>query len=354
MTYALTSKFNYLLLFLIFLSFSSIFSGENSLPSLYVGDMKPRDRESAEYTSKIRSQVVTSILKYHRAKYNVLDDELVNQLAAKMAKLQKQGCDDRECRRALDLAINWDEKIVGKLQKDGEYFTLSLKVYEMNKDTYQPRVKGSVIEKFTLYQMDFFVNEMTRALMDLNYKPNYSRSPKKEGEVITEKNDSSFEFGKSFWGNLFFPGYNRLYHDDKTGYVLGSLWTASLIGIAATYPGYSNAKSSNSTWAGYSLFFPLVLPQGSETLGSYFVVNQMNGFYDEAVGKSQVINGLGGFAFLVWSYSWLYKPENTSIGLYRIPNSEWVFDFQIQRKAERGFYSTFENQYTLLIGRSFE
>ena len=340
------------LIFLFFPIFS-LFAQKNTLPSLYVGEINPKDRESSQFTAKIRSQVVTSVLRYQRNKYNILDDELIKQLSDKIAKLQKQGCDDTECKRALDLAINWDEKIIGDLQKEGDQFSLSLKVYEMDKDTYQPRVKGSLFERFYPYQMDFYVNEMSRAIMDLKYSPDYSRAPKKEGEKVTEKSEPTFE-KNPFWGNLIFPGYNRIYNNDNSGYVLGSLWTVSLMGIVATYPAYSNAKSSNSSWARNAFIYPFLLPSGSEILGSAYVVNQMNGFYDEATNKSQTINGLGGFAFLVWSYSWFYNPELSTTGLYKIPHSDWVLDFQINRRTERIYSNMFDNQIVLQIGRSFE
>ncbi len=237
----------------------------------------------------------------------------------------------------------------------------------MDKETYQPRVKGSLYETFYPHQMDFYVLEMSRALMDIKYNPDFSRAPKKEGEKVAEKDSNSSGTswsyldnlslnspGVPFWGNLFFPGYNRIYNNDNSGYVLGSIWTVSLLGIVASYPGYTNAKASNDSWARNSFLYPALLPIGSEILGSAYVVNQMNGFYEEAATRSQTINGLGGVALVVWSYSWFYNTEKGSAGIYKIPHSDWVLDFQINRKAERGISNAFENQYVLQIGRSFE
>jgi hypothetical protein len=323
-----------------------------SVPSLYVGEINPRDRNSLEYASKIRSQIISTVLKYQKGKYTILDDELVKQLADKVARMQKQGCDDTECRRALDFAINWDEKIVGDLQKEGDKFSLSLKIYEMNKETFQPSVKGTVYQKFYPFQMDYYIKEMSRNLVDSNYTPNYAKAPKNEKEAELSI-DTSFDYGKSFWGNVFFPGYNRIHNNDNSGYLLGVTWTASLIGIGATYSNYSSAKESNTTWNGYTLTLPFILPQGSEYVGGFYAVSQMNSFYKEAYNQGQIINGLGGFALAIWSYSWFYKPENAQSGLFRIPNSDWVLDINLNRRADRNMNGMFDNQYVIQIAWSF-
>jgi hypothetical protein len=151
------------------LMLSSSLSSQNTLPSLYVGEITPRDKESQIFSSKIRNQIVISILSAQKGKYNILDDELVKQLSIKVAKLQKQGCDDTECRRALDLAIDWDEKIVGEIQKEGNKYSLLLKIYRMNKESYQPNIKSSIYKKFFSFQLDFYVREMSRSLLDSGY-----------------------------------------------------------------------------------------------------------------------------------------------------------------------------------------
>ncbi len=148
------------------LMLSSSLASQNTLPSLYVGEITPRDKESQIHSSKIRNQIVISILSTQKGKYNILDDELVKQLSIKVAKLQKQGCDDTECRRALDLAIDWDEKIVGEIQKEGDKYSLVLKIYKMNKDSYQPNIKSSIYKNFYSFQLEFYVREMNRSLMD--------------------------------------------------------------------------------------------------------------------------------------------------------------------------------------------
>lgn len=72
-----------ILLCTILLLYNSSLVSQSNLPSLYVGEITPRDNESASLSPKIRSQIVVSIVKNYKGKYNILDDELVRQLSDK-------------------------------------------------------------------------------------------------------------------------------------------------------------------------------------------------------------------------------------------------------------------------------
>ncbi|NBU99275.1 MAG: hypothetical protein EBS19_13870 [Spirochaetia bacterium] len=337
------------------LMLSSSLASQNSLPSLYVGEITPRDKESQIYSAKIRNQIVISILNTQKGKYNILDDELVKQLSIKVAKLQKQGCDDTECRRALDLAIDWDEKIVGEIQKEGDRYSLVLKIYRMNKESYQPNIKSSIYKNFYSFQLDFYVREMSRSLIDSGYSPDFSLAPKKEGEEIQEKTEVSFFPDKTIWKNALFPGYNRITKDDSSGYILGSIWTASVLGILFTYPKYNNANSSNSTWATNTFLIPTLMPSGFEAIGGFYASAQMDSSYKEAYAQGQILNGFGLIAMGVWTYSWFYNAENKgNNSITRIPHTDWELDFQVKRQVDKGFTSMPESQYVLQFHRSLE
>lgn len=341
-------------IFYVVILFFSISVYSDSIPSLYVGEIISKDKESSNYIPKIRNQIVSSILKYHRYKYNVLDDELVKQLADKVSKMQKQGCTETECLRALDFAIDWDIKIVGEIKIEKDTCILSLRAYEMNRETFQPRVKNSLYESIPIYQLDDYVSEMSRALVDFNYTPKYSKASNLEGLDKKDFFDYKFEIDRPFWGNIIFPGYNRIYNKDSSGYILGSLWSLSLLGMVSTVPSYQSAKSSNSNWSDYAIALPFLLPQGSEFVGSSFALKQKNLYYKDANDDGQIINGLGILALGVWSYSWFYSPTQSQTGLWKMPNSNWEIDFLLSRKVEKGIGSMPENQYTISFIRSYE
>lgn len=331
-------------LYLIFFFSISTLIAQN-LPSVYVGEITPKDRESSIYTSKIRNQIVTVIVKHYKNKYSVLDDELVKQLASKMAKLQKQGCDETECRKALDMAIDWDEKIVGELQKENNYFLLTLKTYAMDKITYQPKVKVSLQERFAINEMTEYVNEMSRMAIDEKYSPSY---PEKEKKI--DINLPSFSLKqKIFIGNSIFPGYNRIENDDYSGYFLGSIWTMSVIGVTSNYSSYIKSKENNIFWSNFANYSPIFATSGTELLGTYYAVNQMNKYYDQTLEKANTINTFGVLGLAVWSYSWIYKPES-NLGVYRLPDSDWFLDFKISKKE---VFDKTENQYQVDFTRSF-
>ena len=254
----------------------------------------------------------------------------------------------------MDLAIDWDEKIVGEISREGDKFSLLLKIYKMDKETYQPSVKSSQYESFYPYQMEFYVKEMSRALMDLKYSPDYSRAPKKEGEKVEDKPLIEWNLDKVFWGNFVFPGYNRIARNDSSGYVLGSVWTLSLIGIAASYPRYSSAKSSYESSSQNTILYPLILPSGSETLGSLYAINQKNSFYEDATTNGRRINALGILALGVWSYSWLYGDGTSNQGQLKIPGSDWNVSLYILNQSDRVQSGTSENQTIFQMSKEWE
>lgn len=328
---------------IFFFSISNLMA--QNLPSVYVGEIISKDRESSIYSSKIRNQIVTVIVKHYKNKYSVLDDELVRQLANKMAKLQKQGCDETECRKALDTAIDWDEKIVGELQKENNYFLLTLKTYAMDKITYQPKVKSSLQEKFLLLEMEQYVNEMARMAIDEKYSPQF---PKNEKNIeINLPSLSSKQ--KIFIGNSIFPGYNRIENDDYSGYFLGSIWTLSVVSVANNYSAYMKSKENNIFWNNFANYSPLFVASGDELLVTYYGVNQINKYYSQTIEKVNTVNIFGVLGLTIWSYSWLYKPEN-NLGMYRLPDSDWFLDFKISKTE---VFNKTENQYQIDFVRSF-
>ena len=328
---------------LLFFSISTLIA--QNLPSMYVGEITFKDKESSIYSSKIKNQIITVIVKYYKDKYAILDDELVKQLASKMAKLQKQGCDETQCRIALDAAIDWDEKIVGELQKENNYFLLTLKTYTMDKTTYQPKVKVSLQEKFILTDMEKYVNEMSRTAIDEKYSSHFLN---KEKNIDINLSTLSLK-QKIFIGNSLFPGYNRIENDDYSGYFLGSIWTLSMIGIASNYPIYMKNKDNNIFWANFANYSPVFAASGAEFLGTYYAVNQMNKYYTQSLEKANTINSFSVIGLAVWSYSWLYKPEN-NLGVYRLPDSDWFLDFKVSR---REVFDKTENQYQMNFIRNF-
>lgn len=328
---------------LLFFSLSTLVA--QSLPSMYVGEITSKDKESAIYSSKIKNQIITVIVKYYKDKYAILDDELVKQLASKMVKLQKQGCDETQCRIALDAAIDWDEKIVGELQKENSYFLLTLKTYIMDKITYQPKVKVSLQEKFVLTDMEKYVNEMSKMAIDEKYSSSFLN---KEKEININLPSLSFK-QKIFIGNSLLPGFNRIANDDYSGYFLSSIWTLSMIGIVSNYPIYVKNKDNNIFWINFANYSPLFAISGTEFLGTYYAVNQMNKYYSQSLEKANIINSFSVIGLAVWSYSWLYKPEN-NLGVYRLPDSDWFLDFKVSR---REVFDKTENQYQMNFIRSF-
>lgn len=334
-------KFSHMIFFILC---SSLY-GEKSLTSIYIGDIYPKDKDSVNYSLKIRNQLITFIVRNEKKNYNILDDELVRQLALKMAKLQRQGCDETTCQKALDEAINWDQKITGDLQKDGDFLLLSIKNYEMNKETFQPKVKISLYEKIHIKEIEKHIEEIAKAIVNEKYLISLNHKPFLAKISLPSFNKEE----KTLLGNIFLPGYSRLEKQDSSGYFLSSFWIFSLSGIAYNYPAYTDAKNKNNIWLNYTSLFAFSNLGINESLGFYYSIDQTNNYYNQAYQKTQIINGLSVLSLMIWSYNFIYS-DDKKIGKYNIEDSDWNINLKISKNV---FSDKDENQYQLNFSRSF-
>ena len=86
-------------------------------------------------------------------------------------KLQQlTGCSTEKCEKQLNDALNADYKIEGTISNEGGKYSLTLKLFKLDDGT--PSISNQVKREFNSSQVDYYVNELTRAVMDSGYSIN--------------------------------------------------------------------------------------------------------------------------------------------------------------------------------------
>ncbi len=137
--------------------------------TLETGTLRP------EIATRVRNQVSLNILRYFKSKYTFIDDSVVQSQLNFLKKQQNLGCDTQKCYQMIEDNLSPDEKITGSLQMSGNRYTLTLRLLDVSRG-------GGVVEQkevsFTNNQLEYFVGEITRALLDTNYVVNTDGAPK--------------------------------------------------------------------------------------------------------------------------------------------------------------------------------
>ena len=158
---------------LLYLFVSPLYSQPKNNKKIYFESLEAGNTKQ-EIINKIRNQVSLTILRYFRDKYSFTDDSVINGLLVQLKKQQKLGCDTDKCYRMIEDFLSPDEKISGILQSEGNRYSLTLKLLDVSKT-------GSLIEQktvsFTPSQLEYFVMEATRSLLDSSYAINTSNAP---------------------------------------------------------------------------------------------------------------------------------------------------------------------------------
>ena len=161
-------------MFSFFRSTSIYSQSSKSYKKIYFETLDSSPGIRSENIIKIRNQVSLNILRYFKSKYSFIDDSVVNGLMAQLKKQQSLGCDTDKCFQMIEDNLSPDEKITGTLQLNGNIYTLTLKLLDVSRSS-------AIVEQkevnFTGAQLEYFVEEITRALLDSSYVINKENAP---------------------------------------------------------------------------------------------------------------------------------------------------------------------------------
>lgn len=172
MNYSNKMRFILVILLLCFSSLS-IYS-EDKKKSVYIGSVLSLNLPTGTDT-RVRNGITLSLINNFKNKLSVLDDEVVKKLLERLKLQQLTGCSTEKCEKQLNDALNADYKIEGTISNEGGKYSLTLKLFKLDDGT--PSISNQVKREFNSSQVDYYVNELTRAVMDSGYSINDKNAP---------------------------------------------------------------------------------------------------------------------------------------------------------------------------------
>jgi hypothetical protein len=161
---------------LIFLSATaSIFSQERNQSSLYLGTIEIGSGISKDRETKIRNGITINLIRKYKEKFRIIDDETVKNLLGRLKIQQQTGCSTEKCERMIDDALNADYKITGSITMEASKLQLTLKLFRFR--DMNPSLENQVEKTFAQSQFEYYIAELTSALVDLRYTINDSNAP---------------------------------------------------------------------------------------------------------------------------------------------------------------------------------
>jgi hypothetical protein len=158
----------------IFLSF---FSPLYSEEKIYIFHFKVINSRDKELESRVRNGMVLSILKNYPGKYKIMDDDSIQDLSKKLQKMQMAGCSEEVCIQELSQAIDAKELISGSITVEGNKLKFDFKKTRKDDLDFSQTLKSQVNEEFETSQLDYFLSESSKKLIDTSYIINRKNAP---------------------------------------------------------------------------------------------------------------------------------------------------------------------------------
>ena len=164
----------YFLLILVLFNFA-LYSKEKK--SIYVYKILTKNTKDPNFESKFRTKM-TGILLKDFSDYNLMDDDSIAGLKAKLEKSKMFGCNEEACMREISRSLNADEVITGTIEENNGKFKYSFKnSSRVKKGEENLSIKSLADGEFYLNQWEYFTGEIVRKLMNPSYAMNYKDAP---------------------------------------------------------------------------------------------------------------------------------------------------------------------------------
>ena len=164
----------YILIFLVLFNFA-LFPKEKK--SIYVYKILTKNTKDSNFESKFRNKM-TGILLKDFSDYNLMDDDSIAGLKAKLEKSKMFGCNEEACMREISRSLNADEVITGTIEENNGKFKYSFKnSSRVKKGEENLSIKSLADGEFYFNQWEYFTGEIVRKLMNPSYAMNYKDAP---------------------------------------------------------------------------------------------------------------------------------------------------------------------------------
>ncbi|NBU98071.1 MAG: hypothetical protein EBS19_07650 [Spirochaetia bacterium] len=171
---SIVTAMKYILLFLVLFNIA-LFPKEKK--SIYVYKILTKNTKDPNFESKFRNKM-TGILLKDFSDYNLMDDDSIAGLKAKLEKSKMFGCNEEACMREISRSLNADEVITGTIEENNGKFKYSFKnSARVKKGEENLSIKSLADGEFYLNQWEYFTGEIVRKLMNPSYAMNYKDAP---------------------------------------------------------------------------------------------------------------------------------------------------------------------------------
>ncbi len=159
---------------------------------IYIFHFKIKGSNDKELEKKVRNGLLLSILKLYPGKYKIMDDDSIQDLSKKLEKLQLAGCSEEICIQEISQAIDARDLISGTVTQTGSRILFDLKKVRKDDMTYAQTTESTVNEEFEISQLDYFLSESAKKLIDKSYTINRKNAP----SSLTDLGDLGIESAK--------------------------------------------------------------------------------------------------------------------------------------------------------------
>lgn len=167
---------------LVFLYFSTSLVGQG-IKKIYLESIYDSGGISAEEKNRVRNQISINVYKHFKKTHTLIDDVIINGYLNQLKKQQQLGCDTAKCYKMIEDSLNPDEKISGSIVFSNGKYTLTLRLIDLSGGKGMVDVKEITYSKF---QMEYCIEEMTRALLDTKYRINLKDMPPEFKEEVSD------------------------------------------------------------------------------------------------------------------------------------------------------------------------
>ena len=189
-TYCLTNKqvsrlrwTKLTLFFLIFCSIPLFSESKQIYKKIYFENLSSVGAVRTVISTRVRNHLSLSILRHFKSKYTFIDDSVVQGQLSFLKKQKNLSCENDKCYKLIEDNLSPNEKITGNLQTNGTKYILTLRLLDVTNGGGELKQKEV---SFTNNQLEYFVGEITRALLDSDYTMNMEGVPLDSGQVAID------------------------------------------------------------------------------------------------------------------------------------------------------------------------
>jgi hypothetical protein len=144
---------------------------------IYINALEAGAGISKPMTRKVKDKLELFFFEEGKGKFRIVSEEDIKIMYKQAAELQKSGCSAEQCLMQIGNAIDADLLIAGRIEMTGTKIHIVARSLIRNKQTDELSRSSMTDEEFFEYQMDWFLGEMVKKLINPGYTIDKSKAP---------------------------------------------------------------------------------------------------------------------------------------------------------------------------------